>query len=367
MKINTSYFYFLLLVIFGSCAKDKGYFDQSVQKIKFDGTIAEYLASKPGVFDSLIKVLERTENIGILKDSSNLTFFAPTNQNFQIAIENLNNTRREADKPLEYLSNVELKQLDTMISNYIIRGAFLSDSMEFKDGLRIFDFKYGRRMNAKLVNANSAGFLEGGPKIIEFADTKNSQFNRNWVTANTSSINIEAKNGIIHVINTSHVFGFNDFVTRLTYIPPPPNLFKVVGGVFTTSREHSNGPNAVEASKYVFDGNAETKFLLGDFGSAWMNAELNEPSISNAYTLTSANDAPERDPADWIIQGSNDGSNWTTLDSRAGEQFTGRFQQRVFWINNTVPYKHYRLTVLRLRNGNLFQLADWSMNYKSND
>ncbi len=367
MKLNKSYFYFLFIVLIASCAKDKGYYNEDVKKIKFNGTIAQYLASKPGVFDSLIKVLERTGNDVILKDSTNITFFAPTNQNFQIAIENLNNTRREADKPLEYLSNIDSNQLDTMVAHYIIRGAFLSDSMQFKDGLRLADFKYGRRMNAKLVNANSAGYLEGGPKVIEFADTKNSQFNRNWVTATTSSINIETNNGVIHVLNTSHVFGFNDFVTRLTFIPPPPNLFKVVGGIFTTSREHSNGPNAVEASKYVFDGNPETKFLLGSFSTAWMNAELNEPSVANAYTLTSANDAPERDPADWMIQGSNDGSNWTTIDSRAGEQFTGRFQQRVFWINNTLPYKHYRLTVLRLRNGDLFQLADWSMNYQGND
>ncbi|KAA3472856.1 peptide-N(4)-(N-acetyl-beta-glucosaminyl)asparagine amidase-like isoform X3 [Gossypium australe] len=36
-----------------------------------------------------------------------------------------------------------------------------------------------------------------------------------------------------------------------------------------------------------------------------------------AYELMSANDAPERDPMDWVVEGSNDGgSSWHVLDER---------------------------------------------------
>lgn len=362
MKINNLFFSLLLLILVCGCAKDKGFYNENIQKVTYDGTILEYLKSKPGVFDSLLRVLERTNMQTVLSGSDKYTLFAPNNQAFQFAIENLNNTRKESDKPLEYLSNIDLKQLDTMLAQYIIKGAYPTDSMLLKDGINLQDFKYKRRMNAKLTTATSSGFEGGGPKVIEYSDTKNSQFTRNWITATTASINIEAKNGMIHVLSPSHVFGFNDFVTRLTYIPPPPNLFVTVGGKFSTSRETPGGVDAVEASKYVFDGNRETKFFLNSFNGVWMQVELNTPTAANAYTLTSANDIPDRDPMDWSLQGSHDGQNWETLDVRSGEEFTSRFQQRVFWIGNTTEFKFYRLNVQKNRSGGDFQLADWSVN-----
>src|SRR5690606_34317190 len=194
-KVNKVYSFLFLLILVSGCAKDKGFYDQSLQKVKFDGTMMDYLTSKPGVFDSLIKVIKRTEIDKTLSDSTNITLFAPTNSSFQLAIQNLNNTRKEADKPMEYLTNLDYNHLDTMMSQYIVRGLYSSDSMLTKDGILVYDFRYNRRMNAKLTTATSSGFKEGGPKIIEYSDTKNSQFNRNWITASTASINIETNNG----------------------------------------------------------------------------------------------------------------------------------------------------------------------------
>ncbi|WP_437918979.1 discoidin domain-containing protein [Sphingobacterium sp. LRF_L2] len=362
MKLHTLIFCCCLAFI--SCKKDGGYYNNELKPVLFDGTTYEYLKSKTGIYDSLIKVIDRIGMQTVLSDSL-ITLFAPTNESFRLAIENLNNTRRNADQPLENLANVEYEQLDTMLSQYIIRGRVTGDSLFLQDGMSLADFKYGYPMHGKLTDSYSSGYISGGPALIEFSDTKRSQFVRDWVTTTSASINIETKNGMVHVLTADHVFGFNDFVERLTFVPPPPNLFKTVGGIFTTSHENGGGPNAVEASKYVFDGNPETKFLLGGFSnSLWMQAELSQTSIANAYTLTSANDAPERDPIDWTLQASMDGTNWTVLDSRASEEFTGRFQQRVFRINNNTAYKYYRLTILRLRDGTTFQLADWSVNYE---
>ena len=45
--------------------------------------------------------------------------------------------------------------------------------------------------------------------------------------------------------------------------------------------------------------------------------------------MTSANDAPERDPRDWTIQGSADGgATWTTVDTRTGQTFDQRYQTK---------------------------------------
>lgn len=50
-----------------------------------------------------------------------------------------------------------------------------------------------------------------------------------------------------------------------------------------------------------------------------------------AYEMMSANDAPERDPRDWIVEGSEDGgSSWRILDRQNSQAFDRRFQRRTF-------------------------------------
>jgi hypothetical protein len=64
------------------------------------------------------------------------------------------------------------------------------------------------------------------------------------------------------------------------------------------------------------------------------------------YTITSANDAPERDPANWALLGSNDGgTNWVTLDTQINEVFTDRYQTRAFSIAIPAAYNIYRLRI----------------------
>jgi len=360
MKTNYIILIAIGISLLSSCAKDGGYYDRKLETVVYNGTVYEYLKSKPGVFDSLIKVIDRIGDQSIL-DNEEITLFAPTNQSFQLAIQNLNNTRRIAEEPFEYLANVELVHLDTMTSQYIIRGKLPTDSMQKQDGIPLTSFKYGYPMHSKINYINSSGYVAGGPTVINFSDTKQSLFLRNWVTTPTISINIKTKNGIVHILNNEHVFGFNDFVRRFTYDAPPPNLFATVGGRGFVRSQDERPDNHVEHQKYVFDGNRETKYLLG--GLPVIHWEFPEPQIANAYTLTSANDFPDRDPRDWTISGTNDlAGTWERLDVINGQLFEQRFQLKVFRFENAVPYKYYRIEIRGLRSGSTFQLADWSMN-----
>ena len=80
---------------------------------------------------------------------------------------------------------------------------------------------------------------------------------------------------------------------------------------------------------------------------------------SPSYSLTSANDFAGRDPKNWTLQGSNDGTTWTDLDSRTDEDFPDRFQTREFEFANTTVYAHYRLNITANAGEPLIQLADW--------
>jgi hypothetical protein len=72
---------------------------------------------------------------------------------------------------------------------------------------------------------------------------------------------------------------------------------------------------------------------------------LAQPVAVDRYVLTSANDAPDRDPAAWTLRGSVDGSVWTTLDVRFGQSFAERHHSRWYRIAEPGSYDHYRLDI----------------------
>ncbi|TKY61394.1 Peptide-N(4)-(N-acetyl-beta-glucosaminyl)asparagine amidase [Spatholobus suberectus] len=67
-----------------------------------------------------------------------------------------------------------------------------------------------------------------------------------------------------------------------------------------------------------------------------------------AYELMSANDAPERDPMDWILEGSSDeGISWQVLDKQTSQFFEDRFQRRTYTISSaSFPCNVFRFRFL---------------------
>jgi hypothetical protein len=127
---------------------------------------------------------------------------------------------------------------------------------------------------------------------------------------------------------------------------------------YTTQYENGNGN---ESSPKLIDNNANTKFLLGSFTSAWFQLEFATPQFTGAYIITSANDAPERDPKNWTIEGSNNGVDWTVLDTRINQSFGSRFLPVRYTFPNQVAYKFYRYYVTATVNSNLWQQAEWRL------
>ena len=130
----------------------------------------------------------------------------------------------------------------------------------------------------------------------------------------------------------------------------------------TVSRENRNGAGTNESSDKVTDGDTGTKFLLFDFNNPeWIQQEFPEAVRVTKYALTSANDAPGRDPVEWTLSGSNDGVNFTEIDSRSGQSFESRGLTREFLVSNDTSYKYYRFDILANGGDSLFQLAEWRL------
>jgi regulation of enolase protein 1 (concanavalin A-like superfamily) len=123
-------------------------------------------------------------------------------------------------------------------------------------------------------------------------------------------------------------------------VPVPLINLALTGG--TPNDNADNPANAASA----FDDNFGSFWFNGGT-TGWLRYDFGENSaqVIKRYSLVSATLIPERDPKDWQFQGSNDGSNWTTLDTQTDQTFQWRAYQRVFNIGNSTAYRYYRLNV----------------------
>lgn len=149
----------------------------------------------------------------------------------------------------------------------------------------------------------------------------------------------------------------------------------------------SNYPNAGSTDEHVAslsDGNSSTKWYASGSGQptsshpVYAIYSLAGATTVTAYSITSGNDAPRRDPRVWTVLGSNsasaasdaDDSSWTALGSQKSQSFGARHQTNFYPIHDPGNYRYYQLRVT----GNCasacsgssgdnakFQVADWTL------
>ncbi|MEJ2882111.1 hypothetical protein [Pedobacter sp. GR22-6] len=394
-------FVFAALIFQTGCKREEGYYNTPNTENETTLNTYEYLKSKPGVYDSLLFLIDKLKMKDIVSNDA-VTLFAPSNLSFQIAIKNLNDVRRAQGKPAMYLNQIaqgvlpgmakrdrakaiaDSSHLDTLVARYIIKKIFVANDFSVGDGQTIFSVRGDYPMHGLRVFADAQGWQNGGSSIIEFSNTKRSIFLPNWAKTTTTSVNIKTKNGMVHLLRNDHVFGFDDFVSRITLVPPPPNLFTYPKGgtwfIAWDNKDSFDGQTSPgEKFIKVLDNNFQTK-MLNSFGTdnkIYMNWVPDVPTISNSYTITSANDSKtyiDRDPKAWRVEATDDPipvapattpvQRWTVLDTRQEQKFTTNYQQKIYDFVNTKAYKHYRLVFLQNNGAGVIQISEWTMNFR---
>jgi PKD repeat protein/type 1 glutamine amidotransferase len=165
---------------------------------------------------------------------------------------------------------------------------------------------------------------------------------------------IKAGGGFLGVHDAARAQASSSWFTDLVGTRPAVSLPNPEKAVEATA-SGNNPPN--ETVQQVVDGLTSTKWLTRT-PTGWIVAKLGQPVAVNHYALTSANDFPGRDPRDWTLQGSADGTNWTDLDSRTGETFPQRFQTKQYSFTNSQAYQYYRLNITANSGEPLIQLAE---------
>jgi len=112
------------------------------------------------------------------------------------------------------------------------------------------------------------------------------------------------------------------------------------GGII--SCEFPNSPNGESVDKLI-DKDINTKHVISGGSEAWVQYKAIQNYIVTKYAITSANDAPERDPQAWTLEGSKDGENFVVIDTREDQDWTNRKERREFSFTNTEEYRYYRI------------------------
>lgn len=143
------------------------------------------------------------------------------------------------------------------------------------------------------------------------------------------------------------------------------------GGKLTASADNSGGPNGSEGSSRFIDNDIATKWLIFNAQTGQSLSAVYEPKgayIVTGYTLSTANDAPGRDPKNWRFEGSDDNAAWTVLDTRSNQ--LGASAERISTYSyqlaspGTKAFKFYRIAFTS-NNGSTdivrYQIAEWQI------
>lgn len=125
----------------------------------------------------------------------------------------------------------------------------------------------------------------------------------------------------------------------------------------TASSENAPGEGAANAA----DGDAGSKWLTFQ-ETAWLQYKMSQPAAAVSYSLTSGNDAPERDPRDWRVLGSDDAAQWAVLDTEKEQSFSERGATKTYPLSAPRAFAFYRLEIAANHGGGTIQLADWGLN-----
>lgn len=173
--------------------------------------------------------------------------------------------------------------------------------------------------------------VSGGPYTNIATGITSHNYNDTAVTGGTT---------YYYVVTAVNSAGTSSNSPQDSATPEAPMVNVAFGGA---ANDNANNPNGSQGAAKAFDQSVGSRWLSSavswlqyDFGTAW---------TIKRYSITSANDLPTRDPKDWQFQGSNDGSSWTTLDTRSNQSFALRTEPKTYNISGPAAYRYYRLNV----------------------
>lgn len=166
-----------------------------------------------------------------------------------------------------------------------------------------------------------------------------------------TALNREAFNSIIHSRLTGRYYTPTATRTIATQRTITVNPIPSSGWLNTTLTGATSGEYTITASNShntewsphkAVDNDLKTSWTSAGYttyGNTWWQIKLPSPIVLTSFTV-SLDDLSDSG-ADFVLQGSTNGTNWKDLTSQF--DYNGKVTNRVFAVNNSTEYAYYRL------------------------
>ena len=217
-KIITAVLVFAVVMTMG-CKKDY-YEDTGLHTPDFNGTVMQYLESKPDYFDSLVKIIKLAGMEDVLK-KEDITFFAPADSSIKRTINYVNNNLLQMGKPLIIrLDQIKPAVWRAQLSRYVFKQKkSMNDFRQLDiDNIsaypgQIYASYDGLLMNVGVIYDDAGGVKYAGYRHLQLSfipSTSSPRDYQSWFSAPVASVNIAPTNGYVHVLRYNlHYFGFS--------------------------------------------------------------------------------------------------------------------------------------------------------------
>jgi hypothetical protein len=205
----------LLVGLFIAACKKDYYLDGGLADPHYNGTIYDYLVKNPYLFDTVAYVIEKAGLKETLQNDS-ITFFSPTDQSIKDALEVLNEYRYLMAEDSVHLADIDPAVWRQFLSRYIIRGKYPAKRFARIDPVNVYAYPginyvmdNGYILNIGLVYQDYNNVEAVGARLLLLTDiTYDPATFSNNPAVIVSTSDIQPVNGILHVLNIKHVFGF---------------------------------------------------------------------------------------------------------------------------------------------------------------
>ena len=215
IKATTGLYAFLMLLC--SCQQDDYLVDGGKPSPYFDGTVLEFLESRPDYFRELVAVIEYAGMEETFQNDQ-ITFFAPTDWSIDASMQQLNDYwyNLQGRDSVTTIYQVKPEVWKELLSLYIVEDKYLAKDIPQLDTVatdaypgQAYVSYNGRPMNIGLVHHDANGIKYAGYRQLLYSYV-NDFMQNDMTNAYVATADIQPANGVVHVIRfIDHSFGFN--------------------------------------------------------------------------------------------------------------------------------------------------------------
>lgn len=129
----------------------------------------------------------------------------------------------------------------------------------------------------------------------------------------------------------------------------------------TAFPEGASGEGWSEEYSNLFNRELNKKYYMSGTKQYYVQVELDKAYVLSSYTLTSADEFPDRDPKKWTFSGYNDNLGWVELDRQTEFSFPSRYATMRFDIDNKAGFTKFLLDVEDSNGSADSQLLKWQL------